>query len=374
MSQGIHTIEIRSDRPDHVALLLARALPTKTRSGLLFVSGALASTTNELARALVATLPDINWLIVPSVGVLTERGEIEYQSAATALFLPTHLQSFVQTRADQHFAQVMCEVLDATPGACAFVSTQESSVVHGWIQFIEQHFKNQPPPIFGGGMLPGHNAVSIKDGIISVGAAACAVLPPKNASRFRSSTACRLISPLCQVTKSCGLVVQELDGMLALERLSEATAELNHQPLVLLAVATGENPLSQGGRSLTLKTIHGVDPAKGALIFDEAIPIGTRVAFAVRDAEVSRVDFAAQLTAMRLDCAGTHPDFGIFVSCAGRGLGLYGMSSVDVRLINKAFPKTPLIGMHGIFEIAPLHNRPIEQIYAAVLGVFCRPS
>lgn len=374
MSQRTQTIEIRTDRPDRVALVLAGAAHPDFQSGLLFVSGALVSTIDEISRQLAKSSPTVNWLILPAMGVLSERGEIERDSAATALLLSNRVQSFVEAKADHDFGQRVCAALTASPGSSAFVSLRNDAFDHGWLQFVDQYFKKQCPPVFGGGLSPQQSAYSIDDGVVRIGAAACAIMSAKTTGRFRSSSACRLISPLRSVTKARGLVVQELEGKLALERLCEATTDLSEQPLVMIAIATGEEPLSKRGRSLALRTIHGVDPERGTLIFDEPIPIGARVAFAVRDAHASRVDLEAQLTALRLDCAGASPDFGIFVNCAGRGHGLYGTNDVDVRLIKKAFPGMPLIGMHSTFELAPLEGKVVSHIYTAVVGVFCRPS
>jgi small ligand-binding sensory domain FIST len=125
---------------------------------------------------------------------------------------------------------------------------------------------------------------------------------------------------------------------------------------------------------LALRAIVGIDPSRGSLIFSETIPEGSRVAFAVRDAHRARTDFQAQLASIKQSCAGSAPEFGIFVSCAGRGAGLYGSSDVDVRLIKKAFPNMPFAGMHSTFELAPLSGRAVPHIYTAAIGLFCRPS
>lgn len=104
------------------------------------------------------------------------------------------------------------------------------------------------------------------------------------------------------------------------------------------------------------------------------VPQDARVAFAVRDPHSARIDLEAQLRSLNRHCAGTAPEFGLYVNCAGRGRALYKSQDVDVRLIRAQFPGMPFIGLSSTFEIAPLGKRLVPQIYTGVLGVFCRPS
>ncbi len=375
MPRRTFTFEMRTNRPDRLAEALARQVEMgHAASLLLFVSGDLPTTIPTLAQQLVTHVPSCTALILPAVGVMTERGEIEGESAAAGLLLRQPLHVWTSKRGDPAFGQRLCRALDQRPGAAALVALATGDEDDGWLDHVAGHFRKHTAPLFGGGLLPEHNACAIDQGKIDEGPVAAAVFPGNVMARFRASSACRLISPLRQVTKSRGAVLHEVEGMVALERLSEATSELTQQPLVLLAVATGENPLSRQGRSIALRAIQGVDPSRGALIFAEQIPEGSRVAFAVRDPYAARQDLQAQMASLRLECAGSAPEFGVFVNCAARGRGLYGADDVDLRIIKKTFPNMPLVGMHSTFELAPLGGRTIPQIYNAVMGVFCAPS
>jgi small ligand-binding sensory domain FIST len=375
MTRRTVTYEIRTNRPGRVVEGVRRQLRSDTRSGLVFVSGELSSVLDEVAEELARATPGVNWLILPTLGVLTERGEIGSEPAATALLSGLLFRNIVASKADPAFGALICEHLDQKPGATAFVGVRGGDDSHdGWLDHVDHHFRDRSVRIFGGGLLPNQAVCAVEDGRVRSGAAACTIIPAGTPGRFRTSAACRLISPLMVVTQTRGPSICELDGGLALERLNEATSELTDQPLVLLAVAAGENPLSAQGRHLVLRAIHGVDPGRGALIFDEPIPEGARVAFAVRDAHASRRDLEAQVNALRLECAGAVPEFGILVNCKGRGVALYQSDNVDLRLIKRNFPDMPLIGMHSTFEIGPFSGRTVPQIYSAVVGVFCRPS
>ncbi len=373
MSRQPASHAICTSRPDQAVSGLCRG-NRSFRTQLVFVTGSLAPLIPEIAQGLAVEGRDVDWLLLPAVGAITQDGELEGESAVAALGLVDRLPTLVSPKADLRFGQQLCDAMDARPGTSIFVGVRGDEQDDGWFSLVDRHFSGQTPRLFGGGLLPRLDVCQISDGIIRYGAAGALILPPSSPGLFASSSACRLISPLRSVTRARGPVLHEIDGMLALERLAEATSQLEDQPLVLLAIGAGEAPLSKAGRSLALRAIQGVDPSRGALIFNDSIPEGARVAFAIRDAHAARADLEAQLNTLKRKGAGAAPAFGIIASCAGRGRGLYGAEDVDLRLIKKAYPEVPLVGMHSTFELAPLAGRSVPQIYTAVLGVFSRPS
>lgn len=374
MGHHVQTLEWQTGRPDRIVDALSRHSSDQPSTGVLFVSGALSTVIPEIAQGLAVECRSTSWLIMPSAGVLSERGEIEGDSAAVALLLDRPAPLFTAKDPDPTFGDEIADLLAANPGASALVGVRGDDNDEAWLRQLDRRMADGPRSVIGGGTLPLLDVYSIHDGQVRWGKAGCVLLPTPYLGRFRSSSACRLISPLRKVTRSRGPILHELEGAPALERLTEATENLQEHPLVMVAVGAGEAPLSPTGRSLALRAIQGIDPNRGALMMGEEIPVGSRVAFAVRDAHASRVDLEAQLMGLRTHCAGSSPEFGVFISCAGRGSGLYGAENVDVRLIKKVFPNMPLVGMHSTFELAPFDGRTVSQIYTGVLGVFSLPS
>lgn len=368
------TIEIRTSRPERVVNALARQVGESRGSGLLFVSGALAAHGLELARDLALEVPSSSWLVIPSAGVLSERGEIEGDSAAVGILIGESLDTLMSERVEAEFGSHLKAHLDLAAGSSALVFVRGDRQDHGWLASLNLSAQGDPPRIFGGGTLPHLDLHHVKDGTIRSGSIAALVMRGSRFARICASSACRLLSPLGVVTRSRGPMLHEIDGQPALERLGESTATMTEHPLILLAVAAGPSPLSPEGRTLALRPIQGVDPNRGSLILQDEVPEGTRVAFAVRDAHRARTDLEAQLRALARGCAGTEPEFGVFLSCAGRGSALYKSPDVDVRIIRSQFPKMPFVGMHSTFEMGPLGGEVAPQVYAGVLGVFCRPS
>ncbi len=356
-----------------IAAVVRHSGPTK-KNGLLFLSGGLANRSAEIAQAIAVEARDTSWLIASAAGVLTENGEIEGHSAAVGLSLSFNSRVFVQKEADESFGKALAGELQAKPGSTACVLLRCDKAGEGWLAALNDHQPLEPHQLFGGGTLSGIDLYQVEDGIVRSGSVGVLMVQPGHRGQLCTSSACRLLSPLGKVTRARGPILHEIDGQPALDRLNESTHDLEEQTLVLLAVASGSQPLAPQGRSLALRAIQGVDPERGALIMNDEFPLGTQVAFAVRDAHASRKDLRAQLQNLQRESAGAAPSFGIYINCAGRGEELYGSSSVDTRLIHAALPQMPLVGLHSTFEFAPQGGRIVPQIYAGVLCVFSKPS
>lgn len=366
----VHTFSILTSRPQEVSDAL-RHWSGKGAGGVLFLSGGLVKHAEHFAENLSRYTPN-PWLIAAGAGVLTEAGELERESAAVALTLrnaPVHL---VHRRANPEFSAALLAQLQAHPGSSALLLLRSDQDDGGWLSPLSRPSSGHP--LLGGGTLPGISLYATREGRVQSGGASATIIGRSAVARVRSSSACRLLSPLRSVTLVRGPMVHEIEGAPALDRLKDATDQLTEQALVLLAVTTADAPLAPSGRQVALRAIQGVDPTRGSLMTGEDLPQGAKVAFAVRDAYGSRTDLEAQLRSLQKSCAGSAPEFGIYLCGAGRGQGLYGTSNVDVRLIRRIFPEMPLVGLHSTFELAPLDGHIVQQIYSGVLGVFCRPS
>jgi len=123
-----------------------------------------------------------------------------------------------------------------------------------------------------------------------------------------------------------------------------------------------------------VRGIRGVDPGRrGVLVTDEAAD-GMWMGFAVCDGAVSRSNFATTVRDLERQLAGGAPDFGLLMTCAGRGASLYGEPDVETTLLRQRFPHVPFAGMFSSFEIGPFLERPAMHLYTGVLAVFASPS
>ena len=98
------------------------------------------------------------------------------------------------------------------------------------------------------------------------------------------------------------------------------------------------------------------------MVTDEALP-GMLMSFAVCDATAARAELSSSMRELSRELAGAAPQFGMLMSCAGRGMGLYGERDVDTRIVRERFPNVPFAGMFSTFEIGPLGLRPAMHLY-----------
>ncbi len=87
MSRRAQSFEVRSSSPERVVAAVAAALADVPRpaAGIVFMSGTLLERQESVGRLLSARRLGIPLLLVGGSGVLSERGELEAESAATGL-------------------------------------------------------------------------------------------------------------------------------------------------------------------------------------------------------------------------------------------------------------------------------------------------
>ena len=102
---------------------------------------------------------------------------------------------------------------------------------------------------------------------------------------------------------------------------------------------------------------------------------GLRMGFAVRDATTARSGLEATARSISRQALGAAPRFAVYLSCAGRGQGLYGAPDVESRILRQRFGDLPIAGMHSAFEIAPWAPGEARiALYTGVLALFRSPS
>jgi small ligand-binding sensory domain FIST len=343
----------------------------------VLLSGEAAGEAEAVASAIAAAKRDVPTLVVSAQGVLTERGEVESDSAAAVLAWagPTATPYIVdRPRADESVAWLTREVLAdrAADLSALFTFVAPEGVAPSSLEPLEDLPKELP--LIGGGTRPGpHRLYSVeRGGAVRSGTAAALGVRGLSKPSIRCALGCRLLGPLGRITKASGSMVLEIDGQNALDVLSVATSHLSGQPLVLVALASQNDEETRP--DLVTRAVQGVDPLRGGLVVGDDARTGEWIAFAVRDASRSRAELDAAIRHLAREIAGAAPRFGLYISCVGRGTGLYGTPDVDVRAIKARFPEMPLGGMHASFEIVRVDGRPTLQLYSGVLGVFSSPS
>lgn len=376
MGAKFRSYEVRTSSVERVVEATRPFAPARGEVGLLFVTEEFGERTALLAERLAQLRPEEQWILVVTAGVSTERGDVEGEPAVVGLALPgIRAEVLGAATASAEFGRLLARRLgDGSTAGCLTV-VRADRVEDDWLEALDDDLgPERQDSLFGAGTPPSRDHYWVQGGRVATAGALAVFWPQPWMPRLTTSAACRLLGPLSIVTKTRGRTLLELDGMSALGLLGRVAEGLDEGPLILLAVAAGENPLSAEGRHVALRAITGVDPDRGGVVVEGELPRGTRVAFAIKDAHAARMDLEAHLTALQRSCRGSAPTFGLYVCCASRGRRLYDQSDVDVRLIGRRFPGLPLLGLHSVFELSPLERRLTPQLYSGVFGVFCAPS
>lgn len=372
MMRRAQSFEVRSSNPERVVAAFAAAQADVPRSaaGIVFMSGALLDRQESVGRLLSAKRLGIPVLLVGGSGVLSERGELEAESAATGLVWSGGTAEIGVIDASNR-DEGLCEGLDGflagrggRTAAALFIPP--GGFTPRAVQLLAQrHFG---VPIFGGGALgePGVIAVGAGGELVTGPAVAMAVRD-FGVPRVRSSHGCRLLGPLLPITSARGSLVLELAGEPALDVLTRLGQGLQGQPLVFTVLGrdTGE-----ARPELLVRGVQGIDPAARGLIVSEEAREGMAMTFGVRDGRVAREDLERLARELYRDTAGALPLCALYVSCAGRGQGLHGRPNVETRILRERFGNIPIAGVQSAFEIAPHGDTQSLQLYSGVVTLF----
>ncbi|HEX4477943.1 MAG TPA: FIST C-terminal domain-containing protein [Polyangiaceae bacterium] len=373
--------EIKTSSPERVGSSLGQAL-SQVRSpagALVFVSGNLVTELGALGTYIASMRLSVPVAVVAGGGVLTERREIEDQSAAAGIVWAGGRTELIELSSGENedVGESLARLLgDRTGSSSPTVITFLKPDGLGPSALAALRDLRGTRHVFGAGTVGDLGAVGIEPGGRLMTGSIAVILRGLAAPVIRTSHSARLLGPLRPITSCRGALLAEIDGQPALDVLASLGERLAERPLVFVVLAEdSESSTTEGGRpALIVRGIQGVDPDRRALVISDEIREGMRIAFAVRDPRAARDDLEAVTREIERDIAGAAPRFGVYIDCAGRGTGLYGAHDVDTKILKARFPGVPFAGMASSFEVAPHFGRPTMQLYTGVLVLFTSPS
>lgn len=114
-----------------------------------------------------------------------------------------------------------------------------------------------------------------------------------------------------------------------------------------------------------VRSLVGIDPARGWLAIAGQIEPGDRVIFVRRDPESAAADLTQMLGRLKERLDGP-PKGGVYVSCIARGASLFGEEGAEMAIIRAALGDVPLVGFYANGEVS--FNR--LYAYTGVLTLF----
>jgi small ligand-binding sensory domain FIST len=188
---------------------------------------------------------------------------------------------------------------------------------------------------------------------------------------------CRLLGRARTVTEARGAALLRLDDEPALDALTAAAQGLEGKPLVMAMLLEREGSPELTGeviRRAQLRPVRGVDPGRRAIVLGSPLREGDRIAFAALDSAAARQHLDQGLRDLQRRTAGGVARFGLYLNCAGRGLGLHGAPDVDAKLLRARFAGLPIAGLMSSFEVAPIPQGASLHFYTGVFALFTAPS
>ncbi len=183
----------------------------------------------------------------------------------------------------------------------------------------------------------------------------------------RLTQGCTPIGPRHVISACQRNVIISLDGRPALDVLREDVGETLGRDLDRVGgviFAGLPIPGSDTGDYL-VRNLVGIDPENKLIAIGELLEPGTGVMFCRRDGDTARDDMTRMLESIGKGLY-SKPRGGVYYSCLGRGAGLFGPDSAELKMISEALGDFPLVGFFCNGEIS--HNRLYG--YTGVLMLF----
>ena len=326
----------------------------RPRASIVFLSGA-PNLANPLALAVTqSSYQHQPCLFVPAAAVLSEAGEMEGGFAAAGA-------GWSSGSAEVALGETLEEALGAVKpgGSLALFTTDEAPNLELAARGRRLVF----------GSVSAGPMVLANDGAVSLGAYAVVRFDDAFSPVVEASSAARVVSEVFTVTAAEGSMILGLNEMAALDVLTESTGGGKHRGLVVLKVEHALEP-----HRIDLRPIRGVDPTRKGIAIRGEAHSGMRIAFAVRDPATAKHELEESVRRTEERARGSQPTLGLYVSCAGRQRALYGEADTELRIIRRKFPKLPLAGMFGAFQIVPRDGGAEQQLMGSVLALFRAPS
>jgi small ligand-binding sensory domain FIST len=170
------------------------------------------------------------------------------------------------------------------------------------------------------------------------------------------------------VTRAEGRSLIELDSHPAMEALSALSEHPGVDGEALRFVGLGLSP-RPGEAFSTADFISipllGLDEDHGSLQTGTPIPEGHSVSFTLRDGMGARRTLQQTLEKLGAPI----PAWGVYFDCASRGSTLYGVSGLDLRLIEQSLGTFPLLSLRTSFELGPAGDSTSVHLFTGVLAV-----
>ncbi len=348
---------------------------------VLFVTGAFAGATDDLAHAVQALLRPGALVGATAVSVLAGDREVE-DRAAVVLFAATwggrmrtgpggaRAVRFEAEREGDGWRLAGTDDIAVDGATLVLLADPFSFPVDG---FIGELARRAPGLTVIGGLAsaaagPGGNRLVADQEVVDRGAVGL-FLPPGVPVRALVSQGCRPVGEPFVVTRSSGNLIEEIAGRPALDRLLETAEAATPEDRALMArglhvgLVLDEAKESFGQGDFLIRTVLGADRDSRAVAVGADVAVGSTVQFQVRDAASADIDLRELLSEVTGQAA-------LVFTCNGRGTALFGAPDHDATVISDHLEGGATAGMFCAGEIGPIGGRPFVHGFTASVLLF----
>ncbi|HEY3496890.1 MAG TPA: FIST N-terminal domain-containing protein, partial [Polyangiaceae bacterium] len=225
---------IRADSPARFASGALDALRSVGRpsGGLVFLSGSLAERARDVVEALGRAEPSVPLLVAAAAGVLSERGEIEGQSAGAGVVFSggrPEVRVVAATNPDDAASALAKELAELTQrrNTTALVFAQARAF---GVESVEPLAGIPGVQIAGAGTTGDSPVFAVQaGGRVEEGGIGALLVRGLTPARVRASPACKLLMPLRPISAARGPLLLEIAGEPALDVLESVAQGLTGQ-------------------------------------------------------------------------------------------------------------------------------------------------
>jgi small ligand-binding sensory domain FIST len=189
------------------------------------------------------------------------------------------------------------------------------------------------------------------------------------------SQGARPLGPEMIITAAEGNVIYELASKPAVERITEAIADLpeDEQALaargLLLGIVIDPNKPDYERGDFLVRGLLSADRETGAIAVGELVRVGQAVRLHVRDGQSADEDLRETL-AWHLARLGRPPAGALLFTCNGRGSNMFDEPHHDAAALDLALAGAPAAGFFCAGEIGPVGERSFVHGFTATLALF----
>jgi small ligand-binding sensory domain FIST len=232
---------------------------------------------------------------------------------------------------------------------------------------IEQLAARTATGFLVGGLASAHEDARLIANDVTQGGVAGVMFTDAVGVQTNLSQGCSPIGPHHAITECQRNILVTLDNRPALEVFKEDIGEVLARDISRVGgyIFAGLPIAGSDTADYLVRNLIGVDLEQKLLAIGDLVEQGREVMFCRRDADTAREDLARMLAHLKSRLDGP-PRGGVYVSCLGRGINLFGDDSEELEQIRDQLGDFPLVGFYANGEI----SRDRLYGYTGVLTLF----